>query len=183
MQGVGNDMDGMLVLGATNIPWCLDAAIRRRFEKRIYISLPEAPARKAMFKLNLGNTPNSLTESDFNELASKSEGYSGADISIVVRDALMSPIRLIQTATHFKKVSGPSRKDPTQTVHDLLTPCSPGDKGATEMTWVTIDSDKLLEPVITIRDMFRSLSTQKPTVNDKDLEKQRQFTEEFGQEG
>lgn len=31
--------------------------------------------------------------------------------------------------------------------------------------------------------MFRSLSTQKPTVNDKDLEKQRQFTEEFGQEG
>ncbi len=31
--------------------------------------------------------------------------------------------------------------------------------------------------------MLTSLSTQKPTVNDKDLEKQRQFTEEFGQEG
>jgi hypothetical protein len=31
--------------------------------------------------------------------------------------------------------------------------------------------------------MLMSLSTQKPTVNDKDLEKQRQFTEEFGQEG
>ncbi len=31
MQGVGNDMDSILVLGATNIPWCLDAAIRRRF--------------------------------------------------------------------------------------------------------------------------------------------------------
>merc|ERR1712227_1194362 len=44
MQGVGNDNDGILVLGATNIPWVLDAAIRRRFEKRIYIDLPEAPA-------------------------------------------------------------------------------------------------------------------------------------------
>lgn len=30
MQGVGNDMDGILVLGATNIPWMLDSAIRRR---------------------------------------------------------------------------------------------------------------------------------------------------------
>lgn len=76
----------------------------------------------------------------------------------MVRDALMSPIRLIQTATHFKKVSGPSRKDPTQTVNDLLTPCSPGDKGATEMTWVTIDSDKLLEPVITIVNYILILS-------------------------
>ena len=43
MQGVGNDMEGILVLGATNIPWGLDSAIRRRFEKRIYIPLPEAP--------------------------------------------------------------------------------------------------------------------------------------------
>lgn len=67
-------MDSILVLGATNIPWSLDAAIRRRFEKRIYISLPEEPARKAMFKLNLGNTPNNLTEPDFNELAKRSEG-------------------------------------------------------------------------------------------------------------
>jgi len=183
MQGVGNDMDSILVLGATNIPWSLDAAIRRRFEKRIYISLPEEQARKSMFKLNLGNTPNNMTEQDFNELARRSEGYSGADISIVVRDALMSPIRLIQTATHFKKVSGPSRKDPNVIVHDLLTPCSPGDRGAVEMTWVDIPSEKLLEPVITIKDMLRSLATQKASVNEKDLEKQRQFTEEFGQEG
>lgn len=183
MQGVGNDMDSILVLGATNIPWSLDAAIRRRFEKRIYISLPEAPARKAMFKLHLGTTPNTLSEQDFNELAQKSEGYSGADISIVVRDALMSPIRLIQSATHFKKVRGPCRKDPNVIVDDLLAPCSPGDPGAIEMTWVDIAGDKLLEPPISKKDMLMSLHTQKPTVNEKDLEKQRIFTEEFGQEG
>ena len=45
-----------------------------RFEKRIYISLPEAAARKSMFKLHLGNTPHSLTEADFNELAMRAEG-------------------------------------------------------------------------------------------------------------
>ena len=61
----------------------------------------------------------------------------------------MSPIRLIQNATHFKKVRGPSRKDPNVIVNDLLTPCSPGDPGAIEMTWMEIDGDKLLEPLIT----------------------------------
>lgn len=63
------------MLGATNIPWVLDAAIRRRFEKRIYIPLPEEHARLVMFKLHLGNTPTQLTEEDLKLLAKKTEGY------------------------------------------------------------------------------------------------------------
>lgn len=102
MQGVGNDMDGILVLGATNIPWVLDSAIRRRFEKRIFIPLPEEHARLVMFKIHLGNTAHVLTEDDLKLLAKNTEGYSGADISIIVRDALMQPVRKVQTATHFK---------------------------------------------------------------------------------
>jgi hypothetical protein len=54
MDGVGSTQGGILVLGATNVPWELDPAMRRRFEKRVYIALPEAPARATMFKLNLG---------------------------------------------------------------------------------------------------------------------------------
>lgn len=57
-----------------------------------------------MFKLHLGSTPNSLKEDDFAMLGKNTEGYSGADISIIVRDGLMQPVRRVQSATHFKKV-------------------------------------------------------------------------------
>jgi len=183
MQGVGNDMDGILVLGATNIPWVLDPAIRRRFEKRIYIPLPEGGARKEMFKLHLGNTPHSMTEENFRTLGEKTEGYSGADISIIVRDAMMQPVRKVQSATHFKKVSGPSRANPAVIEHDLLTPCSPGDPAAIPMSWLDVPSDKLLEPIISYSDMLRSLANSKPTVNDDDLGKLKKFTDDFGQDG
>lgn len=76
-----------------------------RFEKRIYIPLPEVHARSHMFKLHLGSTPNDLTEADFVTLGKRTGGYSGADISIIVRDALMQPVRKVQMATHFKKVT------------------------------------------------------------------------------
>jgi len=183
MQGVGNDSDGILVLGATNIPWVLDAAIRRRFEKRIYIPLPEVNARKDMFKLHIGSTPHNLTDEDFKTLASKTEGYSGHDISMVVRDALMQPVRKVQSATHFKRVSGPSRDDPNVIVHDLLTPCSPGDPGATAMTWTDVPGEKLAEPILNMSDMLRSLMNTKPTVNAADLQKLEDFKQDFGQEG
>ena len=55
MQGVGKDDEGILVLGATNIPWDLDPAVRRRFQKKIYISLPELEGRYRMFELNVGS--------------------------------------------------------------------------------------------------------------------------------
>uniref|UniRef100_A0A8C6L8K6 vesicle-fusing ATPase n=1 Tax=Nothobranchius furzeri TaxID=105023 RepID=A0A8C6L8K6_NOTFU len=183
MQGVGNDNEGVLVLGATNIPWTLDSAIRRRFEKRIYIPLPEEHARSFMFRLHLGSTPNSLSDADFVALGKKTDGYSGADISIIVRDALMQPVRKVQSATHFKRVRGPSRDDPDITIDDFLTPCSPGDPNAIEMTWMDVPGEKLLEPVVSMSDMLRSQANTKPTVNEQDLEKLKKFTEDFGQEG
>uniref|UniRef100_A0A5K3EEW7 Vesicle-fusing ATPase n=1 Tax=Mesocestoides corti TaxID=53468 RepID=A0A5K3EEW7_MESCO len=183
MQGVGTNNKDVLVLGATNIPWCLDSAIRRRFEKRIYIPLPEAPARSKMFRIHLGTTPHELTDSDFKQLGTITNGYSGADIAICVREALMSPIRKVQTATHFKKVSGPSPSDKSVIVHDLWSPCSPGDAGAVEMDWTQVPGDKLLEPVVSMDDMVQAVRRSKPTVNEADLEKQREFTRDFGQEG
>lgn len=62
MQGVGNDSTGVLVLGATNLPWALDPAIRRRFERRIYIPLPETNARLYLLNRLIGANPNEMNE-------------------------------------------------------------------------------------------------------------------------
>lgn len=102
MQGVGNDMDGILVLGATNVPWELDNAIRRRFQKRIYIQLPDANARAGIFKIKIGKTRHNLTDDDFRILGEETEGYSGSDVAIVVNEALMMPVRKCQQGKHFK---------------------------------------------------------------------------------
>lgn len=104
MDGVGKDSKGVLILGATNIPWQLDAAIRRRFQRRVHISLPDLPARMKMFEICVGSTPCELKPEDYRTLGKLSEGYSGSDIAIAVQDALMQPVRKIQTATHYKKV-------------------------------------------------------------------------------
>ena len=93
MDGCGNSTEGVLTLGATNTPWELDEAIRRRFEKRIYIALPDPSARAYMFKLKLKGVDHSLTEDDFVELGDASEMYSGSDIKNVAKEALMLPVR------------------------------------------------------------------------------------------
>ncbi len=80
-------------------------------------------------------------------------------------------------------VSGPSPVEHGVTVDDLWTPCSPGDAGAVEKTWMDVDGSKLLPPLATLHDFLRSIESTKPSVNHEDVAKQMQWTQEFGQEG
>lgn len=56
MQGVGNNDGKVIVLAATNTPYALDQAVRRCFDKRIYVPLPDLKAMQYMFKVHLGDT-------------------------------------------------------------------------------------------------------------------------------
>ncbi|XP_017082293.1 katanin p60 ATPase-containing subunit A1 isoform X3 [Drosophila eugracilis] len=82
----------IMVLAATNHPWDIDEAFRRRFEKRIYIPLPNDDTRSALLKLCLKDvclSPSLNTGMIGDEL----QGYSGSDISNVCRDASMMAMR------------------------------------------------------------------------------------------
>ena len=82
----------VMVLGATNLPWDLDDALRRRFEKRIYIPLPNSVGRQQMFRINFKGIKLS-NDIDIDTLVKKTEGYSGHDISSVCREASLMNMR------------------------------------------------------------------------------------------
>eukprot|EP00457_Paulinella_chromatophora_P008031 gb/GEZN01008058.1/.p1 GENE.gb/GEZN01008058.1/~~gb/GEZN01008058.1/.p1 ORF type:complete len:435 (+),score=75.04 gb/GEZN01008058.1/:59-1363(+) len=178
MDGVGKDSTGVLVLGATNTPWELDPAIRRRFEKRVYIPLPDVKARNVMFHLHVGNTPHAIRPEEFKALAQKTEGFSGADIGVMVRDALYEAIRTCQGATHFKKVKDPSGKEAY-----LLEPCSPGDPQAQELNLMQVPGNLLKPPEMSLRDLRKAMSNAKTSVGKEDLERFDSWTKDFGLEG
>ena len=101
--------------------------------------------------------------------------YSGSDIAIVVRDALMQPVRKVIGATHFAPVADPD--DPN---HVKWTPCSSGRRGAMEKSWMEIGSDELQEPPLTMKDFEISLASVRPTVTAADIQRHDQWTRESG---
>ena len=80
------------MFATTNMPWELDIAALRRFERRILVPMPSQEARKEVLKLHAG-TQHALSEDEFTYLAQKTSGYSGSDLSTLVNDALMRPLK------------------------------------------------------------------------------------------
>ncbi|KAF8288557.1 putative metalloprotease [Trypanosoma cruzi] len=122
LDGVATDRgDRVLLIGATNRPDELDEAARRRMEKRLYIPLPDGPARielvkrllhtmeaqqqqqqqqeqenhseKGKVEKHTGYVVHALAEKDIAEVAASTAGYSGADLKQVCREAAMGPLR------------------------------------------------------------------------------------------
>ncbi len=82
----------LYVMAATNKPWSLDYAFLRRFEKRIFVPLPDVNARKKMFELY--TQPLTLDEDiRLDELAKYTEGYSGSDIKDICQAVQLKVVR------------------------------------------------------------------------------------------
>ena len=93
MDGMSSEQGKLvMVLAATNFPWDIDEALRRRLEKRIYIPLPTEEGREALLGINLREISTSQDLS-LSEVSTWLEGYSGADITNVCRDAAMMSMR------------------------------------------------------------------------------------------
>ncbi|XP_061995325.1 uncharacterized protein LOC133713340 [Rosa rugosa] len=88
-----NPNDLVIVIGATNKPQELDDAVLRRLVKRVYIPLPDLPARRLLLSHKLKGQAFSLPSGDLERLARDTEGYSGSDLQALCEEAAMMPIR------------------------------------------------------------------------------------------
>ncbi|KAK1826850.1 P-loop containing nucleoside triphosphate hydrolase protein [Podospora conica] len=92
------DANRVLVLAATNLPWVIDEAARRRFVRRQYIPLPEDETRKVQIQTLLSQQKHTLSEADIATLVGLTEGFSGSDITALAKDAAMGPLRSLGEA-------------------------------------------------------------------------------------
>lgn len=197
MEGVNassNTSKSILVLGATNTPWTLDAAFRRRFEKRIYIPLPNETARTLMFKIYLKDTDHNLTDNDSVILGKATSGYSGSDISVVLRDALMSPIRKCQVAKQFyldeKKFWHPVINYPSCSKCPIDLSDNPSNgRQCDECDAYCITMDKIPDPsmlkvpIITMDDVMSAVKKNSSTISSHELVQYDDWTKLYGQDG
>ena len=94
MEGVGTTNENVLIVGSTNAPWDMDAALRRagRFTTQILIPPPDYEARKALFRIHTGDRP-LADDVDLARLAELSENYSSADVTAICEEAAKIPWR------------------------------------------------------------------------------------------
>ncbi len=88
------ELKDVVVIAATNRPDMVDPALLRpgRFDRLIYVKPPDKEARKKIFEVHLRGKPLAKDVS-LDELAERTEGYVGADIAAIVREAVMAAIR------------------------------------------------------------------------------------------
>jgi transitional endoplasmic reticulum ATPase len=93
LDGVKANNEGVLILAATNAPWHLDSAFRRpgRFDRILFVPPPDATARGGILRLLMRGKP--AQDVDYDTLAKKSEGFSGADLKAIVDVAVEAKLR------------------------------------------------------------------------------------------
>jgi transitional endoplasmic reticulum ATPase len=87
MDGFARNNRGVLILGATNVPWAVDPAFRRpgRFDRVLFVPPPDKAARSAILKILLSGRP-TQGEIDTAWLAERTAGFSGADLENLVEE-------------------------------------------------------------------------------------------------
>ena len=139
------------VMAATNRPWDLDDALRRRFERRVYIPLPNEKGRLQLFNLNLKKIEVDKNI-NYDKLVKLTDGYSGADICNVCREASFMPMRRELLINKGRRVE------------DLVN-----------------DQDfrtKIRAPIV-MNDFEKAISNISKSVSQKDLEVYDKWTKEF----
>ena len=168
-NALGNVAKPVIIIGATNSPWTLEANVRRRLGAAIYVPLPDATGRCELFTLLLRGKHHSLSADDLAAVSAATDGHSGADLERVVADALMAPVRRFKTSTHF-----------LESPDGTFTPAAPSDPSAVAREWRTIPEASMRPGPVTLADLCASARLIRPTNTRASLARYAAFTAELG---
>jgi ATP-dependent 26S proteasome regulatory subunit len=117
-----NASEAVTIMGATNRPFDLDDAARRRMPKRIYVPLPEHATRFNLLSNLLKNEVHCLTPQQIEYICSKLEGYSCSDIHQLSQQAAMGPVRDKMKSQDMSGALRPINQDDFQRAIDSTRP-------------------------------------------------------------
>ncbi len=112
MDGGDAVNDNVFLMCTTNCPWDLDSAFLRRFQKRIYVPLPDKAAREGIVMHAIGECAHSLSSEDIARVVDATEGLSGSDLVNVANDALFEPVREIEFSSALGACSSRAPTEP-----------------------------------------------------------------------
>uniref|UniRef100_A0A3B0MRD1 AAA family ATPase, putative n=1 Tax=Theileria annulata TaxID=5874 RepID=A0A3B0MRD1_THEAN len=115
-----NNEGNVLLLGSTNLPWLLDNAIIRRFEKRIYIPLPNQNNRFDLIKKLLTNVKHTLTDSDFLYMAENTNNFNCYDINILVKEIVLYALKKYNNNESLLNISENDLIIPSINIEDAM---------------------------------------------------------------
>ncbi|KAJ6643064.1 Vacuolar protein sorting-associated protein 4B, partial [Pseudolycoriella hygida] len=180
MDGFKGSNDGILIMATTNVPQQLDNGILRRFDKLIYVKLPTYKDRRQMFeqRYSIPEYAN-LTNENFDELAARTSGFSGSDISNICNEANNMALSRIVNCRNFSV----SQED-----GNIYVPCfgdggnikanSPERKNV-KIKFVDIPYGSLsAKPIAKFSDLSKAISQTNPSIQQSDINIYEKFVEE-----
>lgn len=98
-----NVLKNVIIIAATNRPDLIDQALMRpgRLDRIVYVKLPDSETREEIFKIKLSNIPID-SDVDIKELVKKTDGYSGAEIEAVCKEA---PLKALEDSFDVQEIS------------------------------------------------------------------------------
>ncbi|MHC1610593.1 MAG: ATP-binding protein [Candidatus Methanospirareceae archaeon] len=146
----GKKGEFVLFLASTNTPWDIDDAVISRFEKRIYVPLPDEYARMGILRIQLAKK--GFEFDDYDWLVEKTEGYSGRDIKVLCKEGVYNMVRELNPG-----------------VADVA------DEGLEEIKKYEIKTRRL-----TKKDFEHALGRMKPPTTEEIVKRYEEWNERFG---
>ncbi len=139
------------VIAATNLPWALDSAFRRRFDRFVYVGLPAAEDREKLIRKLLDGVPHVLSDETLRTLSGQLDGYSGSDISHIVHHAVMNPMHALESAEYFRL-----RHDQDG---EHFVPCCVDEEGAVPLSLERIPPSHFRTPLVSETDFAVAINS------------------------